>query len=41
MVDVAITITRTFDNRANALSSVDAIESKVPNGWLFKYELKE
>jgi len=41
MVDVVIQITKTFTSRANALSSIDAIESKVPSGWVFSYSLKE
>ena len=41
MTDVKITITRTFSTRSNALSSIDAIEAKVPTGWAFSYELKE
>lgn len=35
---VVLTVTKSFDNRANALSSLDAIVDKVPNGWEIRME---
>jgi hypothetical protein len=35
---VVITISREFDNRANALSACDAITSKVPDAWEIRTE---
>ena len=33
-----ITVTRAFDNRGNALSSLDAIIGKVPDEWEIRTE---
>jgi len=35
---VVITVTRAFDNRSNALSSLDAIIDKVPSEWEIRTE---
>ena len=35
---VTITITREFDNRANAMSASDAITDKVPIAWEIRTE---
>ena len=38
---VTITIVREFDNRANALSSCDAITDRVPSEWDIQKEATE
>ena len=38
---VTITITREFDNRANAMSASDAITAKVPAEWELRTEQVE
>ena len=35
---VTITIVREFDNRANAITSCDALTAKVPAGWEIRTE---
>ena len=35
---VVITVSRRFDNRANAISACDAIVDKVPNEWEIREE---
>lgn len=35
---VVITVTRSFDSRANALSALDAVVDKVPDEWEIREE---
>jgi len=35
---VVVTITHLYDNRANALSALDAIVAKVPSHWEIRTE---